>query len=132
MRGSFMLAVAALAATAAAAAKPPEPNPRGQAELAKLVADRTAGKPVNCINLSDIRSTEVLDGTAIVYRVSDSKFYVNKPEIGGESLSSDDILVTRTVSNQLCRIDTVRLVQRGSLFERGFVGLGDFIPYSKP
>jgi hypothetical protein len=133
MRGSFMLtALATLAATAAQSARPPEPNPRGQAALAKLIADKTAGKPINCINLSDIRSTQVLDGTAIVYQVGGGKLYVNRPEIGGESLDSDDILVTRTSSNQLCRIDTVRLVARGSLFERGFVGLGDFVPYSKP
>lgn len=132
MRGSFALtALAAAAVAVTAPAKPPEPNVHGQAELAKLIADKAPGKPVGCINLSDIRSTRVLDGTAIVYEVGGGKFYVNRPEIGGDSLTSDDILVTHTVSSQLCRIDTVRLVQRGSLFERGFVGLGDFVPYTK-
>jgi hypothetical protein len=130
MRGSFILIAAGLLA-AAATAKPPEANPRGQAELAKLLADRTAGKPVDCISLAEIQSTDVLDGTAIVYRVAGGKIYVNRPTIGSESLASDDILVTHSTSAMLCRIDTVRLVERGSFMERGFVGLGDFVPYTK-
>ena len=79
----------------------------------------------------DVQDSQVIDGTAIVYRVG-GRLYVNRPEIGADSLDNDDILVTRTTTDQLCRIDTVRLIDRTSRIPRGFVGLGDFVPYTKP
>ncbi len=103
----------------------------GEAKLAKALEGRVAGKPVNCISLSRSRSSQVYDGTAIVYQ-DGGTLYVNRPAIGADSLRSDDILVSKTYSDQLCRIDTIRLLDQGSRFERGFVGLGDFIPYTKP
>jgi len=103
---------------------------RGETKLSKALEGRVAGKPVRCLNLRDIRSSEIIDGTAIVYRVGANRLYVNRPS-GHESLDSDDILVTRTFGSQLCSIDTVRLLDRTSRFYRGFVGLGDFVPYTK-
>jgi hypothetical protein len=100
--------------------------------LAKIVADRVPGKPVDCIRLRDVRSSQVLDGTAIVYESVGGRVYVNRPEIGAESLRRDDILVTKTWTDQLCSIDTVRLLDQGSRFEHGFVGLGQFVPYDRP
>jgi hypothetical protein len=101
-----------------------------EARLEKLIGDRVPGKPVPCINLRDIQSSEIVDKTAIVYRVG-SKLYVNRPQ-GANSLDSDDILVTRTPTGQLCRIDAVHLVDRTARFPHGFVTLGDFVPYTRP
>jgi hypothetical protein len=99
-------------------------------QLQKMLVGRVAGKPVNCISLSGSNSSEIIDGKAIVYRVG-SRLYVNEPRSGAQSLHRDDILVTRTTGSQLCSIDTVRLIDRGSRFPRGFVSLGQFVPYSK-
>ena len=107
-------------------------NVRGDAKLAKALDGRVAGKPVSCINLRDIRSSEIIDGTAILYRTGGGQIYVNTPRIGQTSLDDDDILVTKTWGSQLCSLDTVRLLNRGARFETGFVGLGEFVPYSKP
>lgn len=98
--------------------------------LQKILAGRVAGKSVNCISLSGSNASEIIDGKAIVYTVG-SRLYVNVPRSGAESLRRDDILVTRTNGSQLCSIDTVRLIDRGSRFPRGFVSLGQFVPYSK-
>jgi hypothetical protein len=92
---------------------------------------RVAGKPVDCIDMQRIDGTEIVDGTAIVYR-DGSRIYVNRPAMGRQSLRDDDILLTHTWSSQLCNIDTVRLLDRVSRFEHGFVGLGKFVPYTKP
>lgn len=92
----------------------------------------TPGTPVDCINFRDIRSSEIIDRTAILYRTSNSRVYVNRPESGAQSLDGDDILVTRTALSQLCRIDTVQLVDRSTRFPSGSVGLGRFVPYIKP
>ena len=118
-------ALAAAATSATAASRDPE------ARLDKLLAGRVAGEPVKCINLRDIQSSEIIDGTAIVYRVG-KRLYVNRPRGGAYQLDSDDILLTRSVTSQLCRIDTVDLVDRTSRFRTGFVSLGEFVPYTKP
>ena len=45
---------------------------------------------------------------------------------------SNDILVTKTYTGSLCSIDPVDLVDRSSRFQRGFVSLDKFVPYTKP
>ena len=124
---SFALAAAALGAVSAASAAslPPE------ARLARLLDGRVAGKPVNCISQRDIRSAEIIDDTAIVYRVG-GKLFVNRPRSGASWLDRDDIMVTNTIGSQLCRVDAVRLIDRASLFPTGFVSLGEFVPYTRP
>jgi hypothetical protein len=121
---SSLIAGAMLAGTASAAVAP-------EVRLDKLLAGRVAGQPVDCINSRDIRSTQIIDRTAIVYQVG-SKLYVNRPRAGASSLDRDDILVTRQFgTSQLCRIDTVRLVDRAAMFPTGFVALGEFVPYTR-
>ena len=130
-----MLAFASLAAALAAVAAPTlaggAPRASGEDRLAKALTGRVAGKPVDCIGLRDIWSSEIIDRTAILYRTGGGRIYVNRPRIGQESLDRDDILVTDTHSSQLCSIDTVRLIDRSSNFYSGFVGLGEFVPYTK-
>ena len=41
------------------------------------------------------------------------------------------MLVTKTTGSQLCDLDIVRLLDRSTRFETGFVGLGKFVPYTK-
>lgn len=104
---------------------------RYDAKLAKALEGRVAGEPVRCIDLRSIRSSTIIDKTAIIYEVG-NKLYVNRPAGGASSLGSDDVLVTKTSGSQLCNIDIVRLIDRTSHFPTGFVNLGDFVPYSKP
>jgi hypothetical protein len=129
----IMLAAALIAGGASARdSKPPKTNPKGEAELAKLLDGRVAGKPVNCISMSNSQQSQVFDGTAIVYQSTGRTVYVNRPKIGADSLDNDDILVTRTWGSQLCNLDQVRLIDRLSQFPRSFVSLGEFVPYTKP
>jgi hypothetical protein len=101
------------------------------AELAKLLEGRVAGPPVNCISLSQVQGTRVIDHTAIVYDFG-TTIYVNYPRGSANSLSSDDILLTKTYSTQLCKMDIVRMVDRTGHFPKSFVSLGQFIPYKRP
>ena len=104
---------------------------KAEAKLAKALEGRVAGQPVNCINLRSVQSSQIFDRTAILYKVG-STYYVNRPTNGASSLDDDDILLTKTFSSELCSIDIVRLVDRSSRFETGFVGLGKFVPYKRP
>jgi hypothetical protein len=116
-----------MAAAPANAAKPRD----GEAELAKAVEGRIAGEPVRCVNLRDVRSSRIIDHTAILYDTGNT-LYVNRPRSGRESLDQWDTLVTRTFSSDLCSIDVVHLWDPGSRMESGFVFLGEFVPYKRP
>ena len=108
-----------------------ERSTRAAAELAKALEGRVAGEPVDCLNLHDIRSTQIIDRTAILYETRGGTIYLNKPEGGASSLDKWDVLVTDTHSSRLCDVDIVRLFDNASRFQNGFVTLGEFVPYRK-
>ena len=122
-----------LAAAPAHADRTPAESPiaKGEAKLAQALEGRVAGKPVDCLYLPNIRSSRIIDRTAIVYETTGGTLYVNRPESGRQSLRRDDVMVTDTHSSQLCNIDIVRLFDTGSRMQTGFVALGDFVPYRK-
>ena len=120
-----LAAVLAIPATVAEAG----PKLTPQQKLDKMLEGRVAGKPVSCIDTYINRDSTVIDKTAIVYG-SGRTIYVNRPKYP-ESLRSDDVLVTRLSSTRLCSVDVVNLHERSGGWSRGFVGLGEFVPYTK-
>ncbi|HJS10984.1 hypothetical protein [Sphingopyxis sp.] len=122
-----LLAAAAIAAAPAATARE-KLAPEDQ--LARLLEGRVAGEPQDCIPFSSVHGSQIVDKTAIVYRVG-STYWVNRPRGGAELLDDDDILVTKMTGSQLCSIDTVELRDRGSHMYAGFVSLGKFVPYKR-
>ena len=118
-----------LAATPAAAGSreslPPE------ARLAKAIEGRVQGKPVDCLFQHDIRSTQIIDRTAIIYDVGGGKLYVNRPDSGENFLRNGDVMVTNTHSDQLCSVDIVRMFDNSLWMQVGTIGLGKFVPYTK-
>jgi hypothetical protein len=119
-------AAIALAAGAPAVAK--QKNP--EAALAKVLEGRVAGKPVDCIYRPSVRNIQIFAKTAIVYDAG-STLYVNRPRSGANSLSDWDVLVTKPTGSQLCSLDMVHLYDQGSHFQKGSLGLGQFVPYKK-
>ena len=124
----LLLAASLLLPGSAAVAKP-KLDP--EARLARVLEGRVAGEPVDCIQLSRVNSTQIIDKTAIVYDAG-STLYVNRPRAGLESLDRWDTLVTKSFSSQLCKVDVVRLFESGSRMETGTLFLGDFVPNRKP
>ena len=125
------LAVVLVLATASGVAAAPREKLSGEARLAKLLEGRVAGKPVDCIHLSDIQGSEIIEGAAIVYHMPGNRLFVNRPRGGASSLHEDDVLVTKSYGGDLCTPEVVNLVDSASHFPRGFVSLGPFIPYAK-
>jgi len=101
-----------------------------EAELARALQGRVAGEPVQCIDLHRIRSSRIIDNTAILYDAG-SVVYVNRPANGASELNDWDTMVTRTPSTRLCNVDTVTMVDRTSHSFTGVVFLGDFVPYRR-
>jgi hypothetical protein len=123
------MALAAGAALLAGTAVEAKPKLTGEEQLAKALAGRVAGEPVNCISLFDSRDQHVIDKTAIVYG-SGRTIYVNRPS-NARDLDSDDIMVSTIHGSQLCDLDIVRTHERSGFFPTGFVGLEQFVPYRK-
>ncbi len=130
MRPVLLAAVAALAVAAAPAIAKSRLSQEDQ--LAKALAGRVAGTPVDCIQQRDIYSSRIFDRTAVLYQMRGGIYYLNRPRGGAESLNWDKILVTDTHSSQLCSIDVVKLYDRGARMQTGFLNLDKFVPYTKP
>lgn len=125
---TILLALAAAALLAAPAAASPRLS--GEAELAQLTEGGVAGVPVDCIDLSRVRATTIVGGTAIVYDMGRT-VYVNRPRGGAASLDRWDIMLLRPFGDRLCSVDLVRLLDTDGRFIRGSVSLGEFVPYTR-
>lgn len=127
MRATLCL-IGAMLMTTTVAAQAARPDP--ETRIAKALDGRVAGKPVDCIPLQQIQSSQIFDRTAILYKVGRT-WYLNRPASGATFLDSNDILVTDTRSPNLCSIDIVRLLDQSTRFPSGSIGLGKFVPYTK-
>ena len=126
MRKLLPLLAGALLIGGGAQAKPAD----REAELARALQGRVAGEPVDCIDLHRVRSSRIINDTAIIYDAGGT-IYVNRPRAGAESLNQWDALVTRLPTTRLCSVDTVRLVDPTTRMMTGVVFLGDFVPYRR-
>ncbi len=129
-RNILTAVLGALAATAATAPADAAQRMTPEMRLERALQGRVAGEPVNCINLRSVTSSQVIDRTAILYRVG-STIYVNRPRAGAESLSNWDAQLQRPFNNRLCSIDTVTMIDPVNGFYRGNVFLGEFVPYRR-
>ncbi|MDG2521303.1 hypothetical protein P7B02_07085 [Caulobacter segnis] len=125
------MSLGAASANAAPSKALTERQAKAESRLAKALEGRVAGEPVRCLRLTNIRSSQVYDRTAIVYEGLGGVLYVNRPRSGAQSLDRNDVLVTRTSTGDLCSIDIVSLWDPNSRMQSGFVGLGEFVPYKK-
>ena len=96
--------------------------------FAKLLEGRVAGEAQQCIPLSIARSSQIVDRTAIVYRVGNT-LWGEPAARRAEWLDDDDILVTKTIGSQLC--STTRCSWSiARHFYRGLVR-SKFVPYRR-
>lgn len=125
-----LTALAATIAVLAAPAMAASSQAKGEAQLAKMLDGRVAGKPTSCISLPNSGNLQVIDKTAIVYKQGGT-IYVNRPA-DPKRLDRNDILVIDRLSHQLCKTDMVQTRSQGpNSFFTGAVFLGDFVPYRK-
>lgn len=128
MKSHLALAAAAAALIVAPAQARAREDP--EAQLAKELAGRVAGEPLDCIQMHRIRSSRIIDETAIIYDAG-STIYVNRPTAGHDGLKDWDVMVSEPFNNRLCNTDTIRMFAIGSNMLTGIVFLGDFVPYRK-
>lgn len=135
MRGTLiapmaLLLVAGCTPTLADRQRMAESEARTQARLEKALAGLTPGKPQTCIQ-PDLAHNSDTYGNTLLYRVSGRLIYRNDTNGGCFDRGSNDIIVTKSYTGQLCRGDIVRTIDRTSHMPSGSCSFGDFIPYRK-
>ncbi|ABC64429.1 hypothetical protein [Erythrobacter litoralis] len=101
----------------------------GEQKLAKLLEGRVAGEPESCIRDRPVRNFQVIDNTAIVYRIG-STIWVNRTK-NPRTLDDNETLVFRRYGSQICSTDIVSTIDRFGGFYTGNIFLDHFVPYRK-
>jgi len=127
----FAAAACAMAATGGALAFNAENDEEGKAEETGEKPDpkfEKIGEPVNCLRLSNIRSSNVVDGQTIDFRVSGNKTYRNTLPRKCARLSFERAFSYRTSINKLCNVDIIRVLDTTGfgIRETNACGLGKF------
>src|SRR5688500_19930746 len=99
MKRVLLILASAAAAFAPAQAGSPDPA-KGERQLAQALDGRVAGEPVDCIDLHRIRSSRIINRTAIVYDAGGT-LYVNRPRAGASSLRDWDVMRSEEHTSEL-------------------------------
>lgn len=131
VRGVALMAALALVTASGAQAN----NTKGEEKLAKLLEGRTIRAAIPCIEVRKIITTEIITGTAIVYRLRGSPtLYVNRPTAGLADLNSNNALMLNDAVN-LCEGNNLLTGDNGGRGAgpgfNGGIRLGEFVPYVK-
>ncbi len=109
------LGLALLAAPAMAAEPPPPPV--------------ETGPPVSCINLRNIRGTQVIDDQTIDFHMAGNKVFRNTLPNRCPQLGFQRAFAYQTSISQLCSVDIITvIVQGGGPMMGATCGLGKFTP----
>ena len=100
-----------------------------EAEYQRLIAGKTPGKPVDCIDTRFTRPSLSAYGDKLIYRVSSKLVYVNDSTGGCQGVARGDVLVTRQFQSRLCRGDIAQTITVPPAVPTGSCALGSFTPY---
>ena len=125
------LAIAALALTAATAGQAETATERGEAQLTRMLGDRTAGEQVECFHWTNATKPVVIDRVALVYDTG-PVLYVARPANAELLDPRDTIRVDRRSSSRLCARDRFFVVTREGGLITGMAEIEGFVPYTRP
>jgi len=95
--------------------------------------EQVSGPPEQCVRLSSIDHTDVLDDQNILFYMRGKDVYLNHLPYPCSGLRVNDTFMYRTSLNQLCNVDIITVLDNiGFGFSpRNSCGLGLFYPVSK-
>ena len=100
-------------------------RPLKPAEEAKI---QPFGPPVNCIQTSNIRKTQVRDDSTIDFYMNGGKVYRNKLPNSCPQLGFEERFGYETSIGQLCNVDIIHVLYSGPPMRGASCGLGQFQP----
>lgn len=131
MRLAIIMSALALAGCTAGAEMQASQQARAQADLAKALEGRVAGKPAECISDSATGSRQVIDRRTILYTEGRRVWRNDLPE-ECPRLSPFGTMVVEVRGSQLCRNDLFRVFEPGTTVPGAYCRLGKFTPYTRP
>lgn len=99
--------------------------------LVEALAERTPGKPAQCIDQRQMTGPESFGDRTIVYRQSRRRIWVSKLREGCPWLRGDRTLVVESFGTQICQNDHFRVLPRSSAIASGSCFFGVFTPYDR-
>jgi hypothetical protein len=102
-----------------------------EAVLAKQLAGRVPGKPVDCIDAQFADGPMVINHRTILYRVG-ATVYRNDLPSECRPLTETSTVIAELYSNQICYHDRFRTREPGETIPSQFCFFGRFTPYTKP
>lgn len=134
MRTVSLLILPALLGACSASMSTPMPAERSaaaEAKLDRLIAGKTAAKPITCLPSYKADQMVTIDDNTIAFK-DGSRVYVNNMRGGCNHLGTGMYaLVTRTSMNALCSGDIAQIADLSSGMTVGACALGEFTPYTK-
>ncbi len=86
------------------------------------------GKPVSCVQTTNIRSTSVHGDQVIDFHMTGGKVYRNTLPMSCPNLGFEERFLYRTTISQLCSVDIITVLQSPNLQQGASCGLGQFQP----
>jgi hypothetical protein len=86
------------------------------------------GKPVDCVQLSRVRSTSVHGDSVIDFHMGGGKVYRNTLPMSCPSLGFEERFLYKTSIGQICSVDIITVLQSPGLSRGPSCGLGKFQP----
>ena len=99
-------------------------------ELAQTLAGRTAGAPVECVDIQRSSGSFRSVGGAIIFSVG-GRLYRSDPVDGCRFLRSDPVIVVDAYGSRVCRNDRFRTIDRGTSIPSAYCRFGAFAPYER-
>jgi hypothetical protein len=97
------------------------------------MAQENSPDAMRCVNLSRIKSTEILSDKQIVFETVGGNLYVNSMPYSCPGMRPDSVLMYRTSLDQLCNVDVVTILEPmvDGFYPGASCGLGKFEPVNK-
>lgn len=127
----FLLASCLLASCGTVGTEQAPRSDRAETRLGRALAGLAAGEFRRCIPTSDSRDIQIVDRNTILFPNGSALVYRNDPLGGCPGLGAGRLIVSTQPGSQLCRGDTIRVVDQLSGNVVGACAYADFVPYRK-
>jgi Family of unknown function (DUF6491) len=132
MRAAALLVAGAALASCTNTPEPAQPSPRAQRDLAALLAGKTAGPPVSCLQSYNSNDMQIIDGRNVAFKLGARTVYLMHLSPGCELLGRGNYaLLTKEFGGMgLCRGDIAHVFDTSSRITVGSCGVDQIVPYT--
>jgi len=129
---ALALALLSVTLVCCAAPQPYEQNPRAQQELQRLLAGKTAGQPISCLQTTYTNDMQIIDGRNIAFKQGSRTVYLMRLSEGCHLLGAGNYaLLSRQLGGMgYCQGDIERVLDTTSRMTVGSCGIEQIVPYT--